>query len=75
MRFMMIVMRGSLVLLLAVATGACHRKEFGGERCEAPRVPPCAGCKIRCMPGETPVCKPGVAENGACVTRSNCDCT
>jgi len=27
------------------------------------------------MRNETPVCKPGVAENGVCVTRSNCDCT
>lgn len=81
MRFMMIVKtaravpRIVLVLALVVATGACHRKEFRGERCEAPRVAPCAGCKIRCMANETPVCRPGVAENGVCVTRSNCDCT
>lgn len=69
------MLRIALVLALVILTGACHRKEFGGERCEAPRVAPCAGCKIRCMPNETPVCNPGVAENGECKVRSNCDCT
>jgi len=69
------MLRIVLVLALVAATEACHRKEFGGERCSAPAVQPCAGCKIRCMANETPVCKPGVVENGACVTRSSCDCT
>ncbi len=69
------MLRIALVLALVVLTGACHPKEFRGERCEAPRVAPCAGCKIRCTANETPVCKPGVVENGECKTRSNCDCT
>lgn len=64
-----------LVLALVAVTGACHRKEFGGERCSAPAVSPCAGCRIRCMSNEIPVCKPGVAENGVCVKRADCDCT
>ena len=69
------MLRILLVLALVVLTEACHRKEFGGERCEAPRVPPCAGCKIRCMREEIPACNPGVVENGACVKRATCDCT
>jgi hypothetical protein len=68
------MLRIALVLALVFLTGACHPKEFTGERCEAPRVAPCGGCKIRCMRGETPVCKPGVAQNGVCVMRPDCDC-
>ena len=69
------VLRFFLVLALVAITQACHRKEFGGERCSAPAIKPCAGCKIRCMPNETPVCMPGKVEDGMCVQRSNCDCT
>lgn len=69
------MLRIVLVFALVAVTGACHRKEFGGERCEAPRVSPCAGCKIRCMGSEVPECKPGRVENGVCVQRANCDCT
>ena len=69
------VLRVALVLALVFVTDACHRKEFGGERCEAPAVRPCAGCKIRCMGSEIPECKPGVVRNGACVQRAACDCT
>lgn len=69
------MLRILLILALAVTIEACHPKEFAGERCEAPRVSPCAGCKIRCMRGETPVCTPGVVENRVCTTRASCDCT
>ena len=69
------ILRALLVLALVAVTEACHHKEFGGERCEAPRVSPCAGCKIRCMREEIPACNPGVVENGACVKRATCDCT
>jgi hypothetical protein len=69
------LLRVALVLALVAITATCHRKEFGGERCSAPAVSPCAGCKIRCMRNETPVCMPGKVENRMCVQRANCDCT
>jgi hypothetical protein len=64
-----------LILVLAVVTEACHRRErVTANSCRAPAEQPCSACSIRCPTGQAALCQPGESDGGSCKTPSSCVC-